>query len=50
MLRAQGPVLDNLNLVSGKGDTSDLFRIQLDGTGLQQLTRDGLSCEPAWGP
>jgi len=50
LLTAQGPVLDILNLVAGKGYTSDLYRINLDGSGLQQLTRDGLSCEPAWGP
>lgn len=50
LLTADGPVLDILNLVAGQGYRSDLYRINLDGTGLQQLTEDGASCEPAWGP
>ncbi len=30
--------------------TSDIYSIGLDGSAPRQLTTDGLSCEPAWGP
>ncbi len=30
--------------------TADIYAINVDGTGLQRLTNDGVSAEPAWGP
>lgn len=30
--------------------TADIYTIGVDGSGLQRLTNDGVSAEPAWGP
>jgi Tol biopolymer transport system component len=49
LITSQGPQLDMIQFVSGKGFTMDLWRVELDGTGLRQLTHDGRSTEPAWG-
>jgi hypothetical protein len=30
--------------------TFNIFTVNLDGSGVKQLTQDGVSLEPAWGP
>lgn len=30
--------------------TADIYAVNVDGSGVRQLTNDGISCEAAWGP
>lgn len=49
VLTADAGLLDIALLLGGKGFTSDLYAVNLDGTDLRRLTHDGRSSEPAWG-
>jgi len=49
LITSRRDVLNPFDIVTGKV-ISDIYSIAADGTDPQQLTNDGLSAEPAWGP